>query len=222
MVPIWVAILGGQIISNKIHYNYSIIYIYLHIYIYIYYTVYIYICSLYISTISNYIIVYPTVGFSLHFPTLVKSMPSKSSRTSRTWFRRATRSSFFQEVGGTSKSWDKGIHHQSLLDTSKNGWNWMWYVNHQSDFATWGLLKPDPKKVVDYVTSWYVTSFQIALQDTFREDPCRSRLKCHIDNHQNRRPKKAEQSSWSHDLMISWPLPLNKQVYGMSGFPLRL
>ena len=32
MVPTWVAILGGQIISNKIHYNYSIIYIYIYIY----------------------------------------------------------------------------------------------------------------------------------------------------------------------------------------------
>ena len=165
-------------------------------------------------------------------------MPSKSSRTSRTWFRRATRSwrdilesegipwrdnirrtSFFHEVGGSSKSWvHKGIQGSTkLLKRYLQKWVKLigWYV-FTTNFATWGL-KPDPKKVVDYwVTSWYVTSFQIALQDTFREGPCRSRLKCHIDNHQNRRPKKAEQSSWSHDLSP------NKQVYGMSGFPLRL
>ena len=217
MVPTWVAILGGQIISNKIHYNYSIIYIY----IYIYFPLYSHYIKLYHS-ISHCWFLPPFSHLGeVHAKQVVTHLPHLVQTCHQVLARDWSLGIPWREIdnlgppGPTSadlvfpRSWRQfevlgvslpGIHKKTLGGTSKNGWNWMWYVNHQSNFATWGL-KPDPKKVVDYwVTSWYVTSFQIALQDTFRGGPCRSRLKCHIDNHQNRRPKKTEQSSWSHDL----------------------
>ena len=207
MVPTWVAILVGQIISNKIHYNYSIIYIYIYI-------------SLYIPIISNYIIVYPTAGeippFShlgeVHAKQVVTHLPHLVQTCHQVLARHfgvleSARQHRIGPPGPTSADlvFPRSWRQFEVLGVSQgdppNSWShrrylqkWVkligWYVNHQSNFATWGL-KPDPKKVVDYwVTSWYVT----------REGPCRSRLKFHIDNHQNRRPKKDEQSSWSHDL----------------------